>query len=224
MGTDNLFHKHKAKNKKQLTRHGKRREPYAKVLIVCEGKKTEPLYFEDIKSYYKLNSVNVQIDGTCGSDPVSIYNYGKQLYREEANKGDPFDKVYCVFDQDTHSNYELAMHNIHTAKPAKTYIAINSVPCFEYWLLLHFECTTKPFKPTAKNSACKQVEKCLKQYFPEYTKGQGNIFTKLIDLLDAAHRNADKIRRFAEENATNNPTTRVHELVAFLQDIKSPPR
>ena len=39
MGKDNLFHKRKARKKEQLARRGKQRDPYAKVLIVCEGKK-----------------------------------------------------------------------------------------------------------------------------------------------------------------------------------------
>jgi hypothetical protein len=37
MGTDNLFHKRKARQAADLRRRKARREPYAKVLIVCEG-------------------------------------------------------------------------------------------------------------------------------------------------------------------------------------------
>jgi len=51
MGSDDLFHKRKAKNAQQLARRKARRAPYAKVLIVCEGEKTEPLYLNDLKDY-----------------------------------------------------------------------------------------------------------------------------------------------------------------------------
>lgn len=39
MGTDNLFHKRKAKSAKGLQRRAAKRDAYAKVLIVCEGEK-----------------------------------------------------------------------------------------------------------------------------------------------------------------------------------------
>lgn len=39
MGTDNLFHKRKAKNAKGLQRKATQRDSYAKILIVCEGEK-----------------------------------------------------------------------------------------------------------------------------------------------------------------------------------------
>ncbi len=98
MGTDNLFHKRKAKNSKELQRRASRRDPYKKILIVCEGEKTEPKYFEDIREYYRLNTVNVEVRGDCGSDPMSVVNFAKQRFREEKDAGDPFEQVYCVFD------------------------------------------------------------------------------------------------------------------------------
>lgn len=49
MGTDNLFHKRKAKGTRELKREKHKRAPYDKVLIVTEGKKTEPEYFSSIR-------------------------------------------------------------------------------------------------------------------------------------------------------------------------------
>lgn len=48
MGTDNLFHKRKARPPSSFQRRAARRAPYAKVLIVCEGEKTEPNYFKGL--------------------------------------------------------------------------------------------------------------------------------------------------------------------------------
>ena len=109
MGTDDLFHKRKAKRASELARRKARREPYAKVLVVCEGEKTEPNYFNGLKDHYGLNSANVEVCGECGSDPLSIYRYARQLYREEKDADDPFDRVYCVFDKDTHGTYQQAL-------------------------------------------------------------------------------------------------------------------
>ncbi|OPY61749.1 MAG: hypothetical protein A4E57_04133 [Syntrophorhabdaceae bacterium PtaU1.Bin034] len=45
MGTDDLYHKRKAKTARDLARKKATRAPYERVLIVCEGRKTEPYYF-----------------------------------------------------------------------------------------------------------------------------------------------------------------------------------
>ena len=83
MGTDNLIHKRKARRAADLRRHKARREPYTKILIVCEGEKTEPHYFHGLKERYGLNSANVEIGGNASSAPSGIYDYARQRYREE---------------------------------------------------------------------------------------------------------------------------------------------
>lgn len=221
MGTDDLFHKRQAKSAGQLARRGAKRDPYAKVLIVCEGEKTEPYYFFGLKDHYALNSANVAITGECGSDPVSIIKYAKQRYRMEKDAGDAFDRVYCVFDKDTHPNYDQAMDAFRSATPKDTYFAINSVPSFEYWLLLHFIYTSKPYVAQHNNSAGNQVLTDLKNYIPDYTKGRKDIFEALIDQLDFAINNASRALQTAVANDTDNPSTRVHELVVFLRNIKN---
>ena len=220
MGTDDLFHKRKAKRASELARRKARREPYAKVLVVCEGEKTEPNYFNGLKDHYGLNSANVEVCGECGSDPLSIYRYARQLYREEKDAGDPFDRVYCVFDKDTHGTYQQALDQIGRATPKDTFLTTNSVPCFEYWLLLHFNHTTRPYVALPGNSACNQVLTKLKGYMPQYSKGDYDTFSELIEQLDFAMNNAVRAQQAAEGNHTDNPTTRVHELVDFLQNIK----
>ncbi len=157
MGTDDLFHKCRAKKASELARRKAGRKPYSKMLIVCEGEKTEPHYFKDLKDFYELDSANVEISGNGGSNPVSIFVYGKQRFRAESDAGDPFDKVFCVFDRDSHINVRRALNEISKANPKDTFFAITSVPCFEFWLLLHFYYTTKPYETLPGNSACHPV-------------------------------------------------------------------
>jgi len=220
MGTDDLFHKRKARSRKQLQRRAARRDPYDKILIVCEGEKTEPNYFKDARNCYALNTANIEVCGECGSDPSSILRYAKQRYREEKDAGDAFDRVYCVFDKDTHHHYDRALQEIAAQRPHNCFFAINSVPCFEYWLLLHFDYSTKPYVGLPGNSAGDQLVADLKRYFPSYQKGRSAVFTELIGQLDFAINNAKRSLRAAETAHTDNPTTRVHELVAFMRDIK----
>lgn len=80
MGTDNLHHKRKAKKTKDHQRRIASRQPYDRVLIVCEGQKTEPFYFEELRKYYNLHSTNIKITGNCDSSPTSILKKAEELF------------------------------------------------------------------------------------------------------------------------------------------------
>lgn len=220
MGSENLFHKRKAKNAKSLQRKGARRAAYKKILIVCEGEKTEPNYFEGVREYYALNTVNVEVRGDCGSDPISIVSFAKQRYREEKDAGDPFDQIYCVFDKDGHATYARAIDALSSSTPKDTYFTINSVPSFEYWLLLHFVYSTRPYTALPGNSSGNQVLTELKNYIPDYEKGRHTIFSDLTEQLEQAKNYAKRALQESERNQTDNPSTRVHELVEVLQNLK----
>lgn len=220
MGTDNLFHKRRAKAADQLERRKARRSSYEKVLIVCEGEKTEPNYFNELIQFYELNTANVEIDGTCGSSPISVLERALDLKRLEETKGDPFDKIYCVFDKDSHSTYDEALRQI-SEYPQKGLIhATISVPCFEYWLLLHFRYTTKPYAACGSSSIANEVLKELKCVMPEYKKGSHNIYIFLADQVEFAKENAARAVEQAKANHTDNPITYVHKLVEYLQRLK----
>lgn len=55
-----------------LTRKSPKRETYKTVLIVCEGQKTEKLYFENLILEEKLSSVNIKVYSGNNSDPKSV--------------------------------------------------------------------------------------------------------------------------------------------------------
>ena len=221
MGTDNLFHKRKAKKAKDLSRRKAQRQPYEKVLIVCEGSKTEPNYFNELRNHYELNSANIEISGDCGSSPINIWHYAQTRFNQEKHSGDPFDRVYCIFDKDTHSTYSETCQKIMAANPKSTFFAITSVPCFEYWLLLHFVYSTKPYKNLPGNSGATQLLQDLLAYFPEYHKGKHQVFNQLASSLEFAKQNAKRALTHANANHTDNPGTYVYELVEFLENLKN---
>lgn len=226
MGTDNLHHKRKAKRIEDVTRRKASRAPYDKVLIVCEGEKTEPLYFSEIKDYYEINSANISITGECGSDPVSVVTHALRLYQDDKNKDEAFDRVYCIFDQDSYNlppnKYQQALAKLAGAKPKGTFFAITSVPCFEYWLLLHFVYTTAPLSSVGGVSIGAGVLQELHNVWPEYTKALEGTFASRLPELEFAKANAIRSLEEAKRNHTDNPSTRIHELVDYLQHIKSP--
>ena len=61
MGSDDLYHKRKAKTAQAHGRKQPKQAPYERVLIVCEGKKTEPNYFLGLRKALGLHPQNVVI-------------------------------------------------------------------------------------------------------------------------------------------------------------------
>ena len=221
MGTDNLFHKGKERSAIDLVRRRNKREPYSRVLIVCEGKKTEPNYFKELIRHYQISSAHVEITGKGGSSPKSVVALAKSRYNEEKQKGDAFDKVFCVFDQDSHSSYNNTVDRLHNMKPKDTFVAITSVPAFEYWFLLHYEYSTKPYVAKGSKSAGDNLISDLKNYSPDYAKTRKDMFLILKDNMETAKTNATRALSAAKRANTDNPSTRVHELVDYLQNIRS---
>lgn len=220
-GGDKLFQKRKAKQAKDLKRRQAKRAPYEKVLIVCEGEKTEPNYFRELRDHNRLNTANVVVSGDCASAPIRVVEEAKRLYREAQRKGDSYDRVYCVFDKDTHDTYERALDTIRSATPKGVFYAITSVPCFEFWLLLHFVYTTQPFYGIAGGkSAGEQVVDELNNYIPGYAKGDEGYFDALIEGLPRAIQNSRRVREEGQRIGTDNPSTLVHELVEYLQELE----
>ena len=52
----------RARSGRDLKREAPKRPPYPRVLIVCEGAKTEVNYFEEIRQEARLPTVNLRVD------------------------------------------------------------------------------------------------------------------------------------------------------------------
>ncbi len=219
MGSDQLFHKRKAKTALSLKRKKAKRSSYDLVLIVCEGEKTEPNYFRSLIDDLQLNTANIVIaKNTAGSSPGTVVDFALAEYKKQKE----YDRVYCVFDKDQHANYENALDKIRRVRPGKGHLIlpITSVPCFEFWLLLHFAYTTKQFD-TGPGSICANVISDLKDYLPRYEKGDGDIYQAIKDKQEAAMTNSKRVKRHCVAAGTDMPSTNIHELVKYLRHLKS---
>ncbi len=107
-----------------------------KLLIVCEGKNTEPSYFKQFR--YPATIETIDIEGT-GYNTVSLVEYAEKRKKESKYLKH---KVWCVFDADPkpHDPNQLVHFNNAIKKAeALGYHVAYSHQAFEYWLILHFE-------------------------------------------------------------------------------------
>lgn len=209
MSNSNKFNSFRRTRVSSETRKSSVKNELKNVLIVCEGKVTEPAYLNEILKHYRLiNNVKV-VSSNKGSSPENVLECA-ELYI----KKDGYDKVFCVFDKDKHSTYSSVLNSI---KNMRNICSINSVPCFEYWLLLHFKYTTSA--SYTNSDPAKYVTCCLKSYDPSYCKSSKQDFSKYIKNVNIAVERAKKSLLEASQNRTDDPSTHVHELILFLQKL-----
>jgi hypothetical protein len=206
------------RHENSFKRHKSVKEPYATVLIVCEGKKTEPNYFEGLRKEYGLSSTNIHIcEDKHGTDPRSVVNCAVEQLKLDKN----IDRVYCVFDRDKHQTFNDAIQKLQDKR--KMFRSL-SIPCFEIWLLLHFIETSRQFCVAGDGSNCDEVISELKRYIPDYEKGKEGIFTLTKNSLTEAICRAKKLAELQQNSGRplgdRNPLTEIYELVEYLVNIK----
>jgi hypothetical protein len=198
-------------------------------LIVCEGTKTEPKYLEEIRMEHRLSSTSIRVLPAGGmTSPIQIVEYARDLFNNgESRKGiqrRAFDRVFTVFDRDDHASFEAALQltanlegrlrNDYNARVP--FVAVVSDPCFELWLLLHFEDIRRPMSGS-------DVQKRLKIHIPGYAKGSTDHYSRVRHLTGEAMSRADRLRAERARDESEGPYSCMPDLVRFLLTLRRSP-
>ena len=118
-----------------------------------------------------------------------------------------YDRVFCVFDRDGHVNYQQALDQVAKSPLGRKgrLVAITSVPCFEFWVLLHFEYTAAPFTAVGGRSACDKVIEKVRAHCPEDQKAMHGVYDNLLPCADIAITRAKTLAHHNHETGTLNP-------------------
>lgn len=137
------------------------KDPKPIIIVVCEGKVTEPQYFDDFKKIHSNSLVQIKSFGGCGV-PISVVNRAiseKLVVEQEAKKSqDSFERIFqiwAVFDRDDISKADI-QHAFELANANGVQIAYSN-PCFEVWGLMHYGCYSKPGHQHETHRALKRV-------------------------------------------------------------------
>jgi hypothetical protein len=188
-----------------------RREPFReereKLLIVCEGEKTERLYFEG----FPIPASLVKVHG-AGMNTISVVEEAIRLRDEDPERAE---MVWCVFDRDSFPaerfNEALAL-----AKRNDINVAYSN-EAFELWYLLHYNYhDSKTSRDLYRGMLTDRLGR-------KYEKNDSTMYDELIDKQEAAIRNARRLLKSHEKNHNpekDNPCTTVHILVALLRSYQ----
>ena len=217
------------RQRQQLERKQGRRASYDRILIVCEGSKTEPLYFNEIRIAYRLHSAHVQVrPSELGTSPLQVVQYAQSLFQDgDRHKGirpRAFDQIFAVFDRDAHDTYLEALKEAeklnrklrNDERQVVQFHAVASVPSFELWLLLHFEEIHAPLRRD-------EVMQRLKRHLPAYAKGSRETFEitrqRQAEAIQRAQRLATRFTAYTEPE----PYTGIVDLVKRLITLRTTP-
>jgi hypothetical protein len=209
--------RHHVRPETALGRGRPTREPRECILVVCEGEETEPNYLKSLRRAISLSSLEVEIVGQ-GAEIVRVVDQAIRLRAERATESEesirlaPFDEVWCVVDTECRSDNPSWKRGVDRSRASGLKLAWSN-PCFEFWLLLHFERIGRSFDGYAR------VRPVLTRHIRHYEKSK-DCFEQLAPRIPTAIEHSKQIHRSQWQDTPNaidcNPGTTVHELVEKL--------
>ncbi len=190
-------------------------------LVVCEGTRTEPIYFEDMRDSLApefRDRVHVVVKGT-GLHTRDLLDYAVSECSRSRNG---YDHVWVAYDKDEFPADEFdevarECSRIHLGDA--TFHAMWSNPCFEVWLLLHFGYTTSEM--FARRCIDRVGEECRRRLGVDYEKNR-SIYAQIAPMMGGACEGSRRLIAWHEGQGKGspsamNPGTAVHEIVESLR-------
>lgn len=181
------------------------------MLLFCEGEITEPEYLKRLNEHWG-NRIALQFP-RHGTAPKSIADAAAQAKKssKRLSKSDPnakIEAIWCVFDRDQHL---LITEALQQAGDNDIPVAFSD-PCFELWLLLHFQDQTAQLE---RGDASRQCRLYMHNY-----KKQPDMNLLLNRLAEAEQRAQALCNRQIEHNlGRRNPWTEVHKLIQAMRSL-----
>ena len=189
-------------------------------LIVTEGTKTEPNYFNAIKKIINQNyreRIQIEVSGE-GDNTVNLFEIAKG-YAEKNPNG--YKHVWVVYDTDDFPKENIDAVFVlckENSNNDRQYHAIWSNQCVELWYLLHFSFMQSNLH---RKEYFPKLDECLQSINAgKYEKNREDMYHVLKPYMDVAIRNAKALREINIDKlpSESSPGTKIFE---FVEKIKS---
>ncbi|NDC40795.1 MAG: RloB domain-containing protein [Chitinophagia bacterium] len=192
-------------------------------LILCEGD-TEQRYFTDMCAHLqfrgKLAVAVVEVYRPRDHSPRGLLQEAKRRIADAAKKElPPPGFIWLVFDKDDHPSTATTFNEAMAWRGSPAIRIAFSAVCFEYFILLHFERTTRPFR---KGS---EAIRHLRRHLPDYEKSQ-HLYNDLYSRKYVAYQNCAFVQQQVAADMARGlrpyelaAYTNVHELEYFLEGL-----
>lgn len=195
----------------------------AYVILACEGEKTENFYFkaffEDLKKHKQLSPRSCVIATHQHTNPSGVLS---DLINHKAGFGisyEDFEYKWIVIDRDpervnggghTPEDFQAALLQAEQKGISVAW----SNPCFELWILLHYQYRNTSIDRDDFSSILSPL------LGKKYEKNDSSLYSNLKHLREDALKNARKL--WAQNNSIRplecNPCTKIFELIDSLMN------
>lgn len=181
----------------------------SRILIACEGEKTEPFYFDGMKKAWRM-AIDLELV-TAQGDPLSVVTSAVGYV------GKGYDEIWAVFDRDEFP--EQRIQDAFSLAQSNGIKIVFSNESFELWYLLHF-CYLDTH--TGRDTLCSRLEDFLEC---SYQKNDPAMFMKLRGRMCPAIKNslrlAETLHMYDQQAIISNPFTGMHHIIAALASNSS---
>ena len=214
MLANSFYRARKVSRRRSLARKVAFVEPRHIFILVCEGRNTEPQYFDALRRHGAQANIEVIFLRGAGC-PMTLAQCAaeeerKLRVRRRKSRYAKNDQVWVVFDRDEHPNIPGTI-SLCAQKGIK--IAFSD-PCFELWLLLHLEDFDRP---DHRHDVQKALEGRLNGYSVKGGKA-GDMRSIMNSVEDAESRAEKQLKRREDEGSVIGcPHTTVFRLTRALR-------
>lgn len=197
------------------------------IVIAAEGRDTENIYFEAMKTSLCASGVHVEVlhRDNDDSSPANVLAQIKDfmdIYNIEED-----DQLWVVVDRDRWTSKMLSSVARDCMTNDNLYFCVSN-PCFELWLLLHLEDVLsydsdrmKELAANKKNSKRGNtwLKKRMKDLMGHYHESDYDAYS-LLKTIDSAINQAEKLDKKPSDRWPQTVGTRVYLLARSIMDIK----
>ena len=177
-----------------LRRRSPHRPEKTRILIVCEGRETEPNYFRGLRDEEAVRqNFRVEVKKGKGGSCVAVVEQAFAEQGKATARVEDYDEVWCVLDVERAGQREQVNEARTLARRHEIRLALSN-PAFECWLLAHFVRTKKAF------ADCDKVIVILtthwrREFGRDYEKNDEQLYARLAGRTRTAIDNARKVRK-----------------------------
>ncbi|MGB9927149.1 MAG: RloB family protein [Methanosarcina sp.] len=183
--------------------------------IFCEGK-TEYNYFAQLKAVERISGLQLRPIICEDKNIVKLLEYSINYQKHHAKDFIKGDSIFYVFDRDANTNDDFKQAEKIVNNLSQLII---SNPCFEYWILCHFELYYEPVNPQL-------LKLKLRKHMGTYKKNNPNIYNDTKNKIETAKKHSRKIHQMhINKNdkilrTESNPFTLIFQLIELTQQYR----
>jgi hypothetical protein len=216
----------KKRGEATFRRRSRRRPEKTRILIVCEGRETEPNYFRGLRDEEAVRqNFSVVVQKGKGGSCLTVVEHAVAEREKAAARVENYDEVWCALDVEGGDRRGQMGEARALAGRHEIRLGLSN-PSFECWLLAHFVRTKRSFAGCDK--VIEELNKHWRREFGrDYEKNDEQIFAGLAGRTGTAIANARSVREQDWASSSDivdcNSATDVYLLVERLLGLGTRP-